>query len=194
MFVPVRVQVRQLMVRVGVRSAAAWAGALLLVLQLVGYLVLHLRVRLVTGPTKGEVLSLPRMRSITDGHEITTSQLGGGCLLLVFVNSQCPICSHMRHSWYPRWRATMDSIQFEVLTVWLTAELPSSAERIVSGGMIPKILFAHQLPGQGNTWRRLGVYGTPTTYLLDGTMRLRYGLAGAGLPPASVLRGVCGAK
>ncbi len=40
-------------------------------------------------------------------------------------------------------------------------------------------------------FRELGVWGTPTSYLLDGSMRLRYGMIGDRFPPDSVTKAAC---
>jgi hypothetical protein len=167
------------------------AGAVLVVLQVAVLTRPLYRSQPPSGPSRSSVIVLPQSVEDRQRAKWDTLQEHESCLLLVFVSSTCPICRHMRISWYARWRIWEDSLSARVPTAWLFAESERTTREFFPDSMMIGIRRLRQIHSGDGSWNRLGVYGTPTIYLLDRQRRLRYGVVGASLPPATVTDAVC---
>ena len=167
------------------------AGALLLVLQLAVLSWSLFRSQPPSGPSRSSVIVLPAAEEYRQRAKWDTLPDKESCLLVAFVSSTCPICRHMRQSWYAAWRTWEDSLSVRVPTVWFFSESERTIREFLPDSMMIGIRRLRQLHSGDGSWNRLGVYGTPTIFLLDRQRKLRYGIVGASLPPANVTDAVC---
>jgi hypothetical protein len=114
----------------------------------------------------------------------------GRCGFVVFMEVTCPVCSRMRYSWPREHGALADSVGQPINVVWLFADKADAVQKFIEG-------FRHQditvalVDDAASVIRRLGIVGTPVTYLVDAAGRKRVGLAGDRLPPSDVAARVC---
>jgi hypothetical protein len=111
---------------------------------------------------------------------------------LVFVEPTCAECRAMRDGWKVDASAWIDSVGAPVRVVWLTAADSISMRDFVAGYDLGPVTFARVVGNPNEVGRRLGVYGTPTLYLLDRSGALRVGALGYWFPPVDSGRVACG--
>ena len=75
--------------------------------------------------------------------------------------------------------------------VWLSGEDKRVMESFYEGYLFQDIVRARVISRPGAAFHRLGVYGTPTSYLLDSFGKLRYGIMGDRLPSVEMVRESC---
>jgi hypothetical protein len=145
------------------------------------------------GPTRGQPLPDVGAVVIADGSPIAFRQLftGQSCTLLVLISPGCAACRRMRDSWAARLRAWTDTIGAPMRAIWLTASDSATARAFTLGYDLSGIVLARAIDDPERVGRRLGVIGTPTSYLLDRTGTLRLGILGDTLPPAHMARAAC---
>lgn len=164
-------------------TGANWLGAL--------------RVSPPIGPSIGDTLPATMVSGLPGGHtrKPLSSVLAAdpaSCVLLVMVMTDCPYCSRMRWTW-PRkaaeWtRAVGETVSF----VWLAGEPAAVLRSFYEGFDFSDVTLLNVTGNAGEALGRLGLFGTPTTYLLDAKRRLGYGVMGDRLPPIDVGRRICG--
>jgi len=172
-----------------------------LVLALVALLGLQVLVRQrqrgplpLTGPQVGEPLPNVELSFVRKPERHGLSEIlrsDGQCSLLVFISTYCGICRKIRYTWPDRIEEWAKSAQVHVRVIWLGAEREESLVRFFSetGNPIPEIARISSDVTAALT--KLGVYGTPTTYLTDRSGRLRIGTMGDQLPPEEETRRYC---
>lgn len=145
------------------------------------------------GPRLGE--PLPAVPGLVlgpgfDSARATTGQpTARTCTMLVVVSTACTICQRMRYTWPARFRVWHDSVGQPLAVVWAAPQSDSEQAVFYRGFGLDsirkeKLTDVHSLT-------RLGVYGTPTIFVIDRQMRLRIGILGDALPPADTVRRVC---
>lgn len=167
------------------------AGVILLVVQLAYVAVAYLNPRRLSGPRTGSAIALPPFILLDSARRMLLEKSSGSCRLITFVSSRCPICARMRTEWYARWRHWNESTDSRVVTIWLTSEGAAASRTFLPDSLLRGVVLARQPTHASGSWRDLGVYGTPTSYLLDPQDRLIYGIVGTQLPPVSLTRSAC---
>ncbi len=146
------------------------------------------------GPTTGELLPTVQLTTSPDTIRMTlpTDQARTRtCALLVAISVTCEICRAMRADWPRRFHAWRDSVGRPVAPVWIGLEEHRVLAQFTEEQSIAPIPLLRVEGGAYETWRRLGIIGTPISYLIDSTGRLRYGIAGPGLPPPRITQRWC---
>lgn len=147
-----------------------------------------------TGPITGQALPPTHVRLLAEIKSQDLTELltdTGSCSLLVIISSACPVCQRMRITWPRQYRAWADSIGAPMRAVWLSADSLEVLRTFYSGYDFRGIELARITTEPRAAMRRLGIYGTPTTYLIDRDGRLRIGVAGDQLPPTTSARTFC---
>ncbi len=148
-----------------------------------------------TGPVTGNLLPDISLVEVTTAHHRTHRDFAGaapGCVLVSFVSSRCSARMRRRATWASRARAWRDSVARPVRFAWVAAESPSALEGFVREFDFAGFTLLTFNPEESNPLSKLGVYGTPTTYLIDAEGRLRYGVLGPLLPALDVAASACG--
>lgn len=117
--------------------------------------------------------------------------LPGKCILLTAVSESCSVCRRMRLSWALRHREWETRVGRDIPSVWIVDGALDSLAAFVSTYSMTQVVLVAIRPSSPAHFRQLGVWGTPTTYLLDDSTRLIYGMIGNGFPPDSVARQAC---
>jgi hypothetical protein len=94
----------------------------------------------------------------------------------------------MRHDWRERFMAFGDTAGTTPVAIWIGFEPFAELRAFYAGFAFDGIVLAQSLSPMA---RDLGVYGTPTLYLLDSSGRLRYGILGDRLPPVDSTIAAC---
>lgn len=115
----------------------------------------------------------------------------GACSLLVVINTGCHVCASMRHTWGSRARAWSDSIGEQVRLVWLTGESSEALRQFTRSYDLADAAMVTIAARPERTLARLGVFGTPTTYLVDRDGHVRTGVVGDYFPSVAEARQVC---
>ena len=98
----------------------------------------------------------------------------------------------MRDWWTTRLRAWRDSVGAPVHAIWLAGGDSATMSDFTRGyDLSGTTLVRVSDDDAGRIGRKLGVYATPTLYLLDHTGALRFGVLGEALPPADSGRAAC---
>lgn len=145
-----------------------------------------LRTRPLTGPVTGEVLPASVTVSLNSIHEQQLTDLltsRGTCSLLVIVSTHCYFCRQMRGTWPQQAREWADSVGVPVHSVWLSGEDEETLNTFYEGYDFSGVTLARLPSRPARTLQRLGLVGTPTSYLLDRQGRLRLGVLGDRFPP-----------
>ncbi|GEM_PF-2434442 len=148
----------------------------------------------ITGPTIGEPLPAVEMRLAGQRNVVASTDeftSRNQCTLMVFFRPNCSVCSRMRTDWRERWAVSSDSIDAPIRTIWLTDHPEEATAPFTAGYHLGGIEFSTMVPSKKQSAELLGVYGTPTTFLLDRAGRLRVGVIGNQLPPADSARAAC---
>jgi hypothetical protein len=118
---------------------------------------------------------------------------GGSCTLIVFVEPTCGACRQMRARWAEMLRVWRDSVGTPVHAVWASTADSASLRLFVGGFDLGRTDLVRIVGNPDDAGRQLGIYATPTSYLLDTHGRLRAGVLGIGMPPADSGRASCAA-
>ena len=147
-----------------------------------------------SGPTVGEPLPATRVTFLNSDsslylHEAMTSE--DSCSLLVMISTTCPFCLRMRDSWRRDVTQWSDSLGVPVTMLWLAGEDDATLTEFYSGYDFEGVTLLRVADDPARALGRLGLIGTPTTYLLDPHGRLRMGVMGDLLPPIETGREIC---
>lgn len=168
-------------------------------LALVGGLILQASLALVpkhpprpTGPSLGS--PLPAFEAVTlRGDTVSLPELVSGdkCSLLVVASTYCIWCQRMRATWgadLEQWRR--DVGVDEIRAFWLFREGPPDVSGFWRDTSFPGA-WPLSMVDPAETWRDLGILGTPTTYLLGAGGSLAFGTMGDRLPPSDEAERLC---
>ena len=148
-----------------------------------------------SGPNSGEPLETVLV-DLADRSDPTSLRqlsvdLPGNCILLTTVSESCSVCRRMRLTWASRHGEWETRVGRSIPSVWLVDGALNSLAAFVSTYSMTHVSLAAIRPASPAHFRQLGVWGTPTTYLLDDSSKLIYGMIGNGFPPDSVARRAC---
>lgn len=146
------------------------------------------------GPTIGEPLPATTVAVLNTDDVVSLQDLLAAeeaCALLVLITTDCPFCLRMRETWTRNAAVWSDSVGSHVSKIWLAGDDLSSLNEFYGGYDFEGVTLARLDDDPARALGRLGVFGTPTTYLLDRGGLLRMGVMGERLPPAEVGREVC---
>ena len=147
------------------------------------------------GPTIGEALPNVGAISVENGppRGVQAGLIGDGrCGVVIVIDPTCSACRRMRREWPAAYRAWRDSVGGPVRLTWLSNGDSAETANFYRGFRLPGVTRARYVFTSATAMSRLGVYLTPTTYLLDRDGRLRVGDIENFLPPADSTRAVCG--
>lgn len=116
---------------------------------------------------------------------------GGDCSLLVLVSVHCGVCKGWRPRWNRQYRAWTDTVGYPVPAAWLSAEPLAQLQLMLRDYHLDGVRPLAVMSKPVRSFRRLGVRGTPTSYLVDSAGYIVGGSVGAQLPPAGVVRDSC---
>lgn len=150
-----------------------------------------------TGPPLGEPLPATNVTllGVTDGSAETLrdfTSATGRCSLVVLASVSCSYCRLMRATWPSRARLWVDSVGAEVERVWLSGDSEGDLQAFYEGFDFDDVTLLRVPEEPALALGRLGLFGTPTTYLLDRKGRLHFGVMGDRLPPVSEGQDACG--
>lgn len=146
------------------------------------------------GPAVGELLPETRVTLVNSdsifylNDAIVTED---SCALLVVISTTCPFCLRMRDSWMRNVEHWSDSVGVTVTKLWLAGEDDATLLDFYSGFDFEGVQLLRVAEDPARALGRLGLIGTPTTYLVDGQGHLRMGIMGDFLPPIERGREVC---
>lgn len=146
------------------------------------------------GPVTGEAMPSVSVTLIDTDQSRELGELlllERGCTILIVADVECPVCARMRHTWQPRFDRWADSVSESLQVMWLfgntAGETKEFLDNVERGGAIVAILATERLAAL----RQLGVYGTPTLYIVDRDTRLRLGISGFQLPTPQLASKIC---
>lgn len=145
------------------------------------------------GPVRGE--PFPTLEAQGLGQK-APRVLGEGvdtCLVVTVMATGCPFCSRMRHTWNAQYRAWRAGTTANVSVVWLFSEPEERVESWTEGRSYDDVTVM-TLSGRerATVRRRLGVVGTPMSYLVGKDGKVLVGIAGPRLPPSDLVSERCG--
>lgn len=146
------------------------------------------------GPVVGRLLPPMRVDLVNDTGSYFLHDLLAGesqCFLVVAISTACTYCDRMRFTWPRQVEAWSDSVGSNVGLIWIAPDRPEKLAEFVDGFKFDNVKLASLSRRPNRAMRKLGVYGTPTAYLLDRLGRLRIGVMGDRLPPVRASREVC---
>lgn len=146
------------------------------------------------GPVRGDVLPSAPVRLAgepVDQDLVSVLVSDSACSLVVLISTQCGVCRRMRESWPQRAAIWSDSVGAPVTLLWLSGESEDALAAFYAGYDFGNTLHARVAVEPQQALGRLGLFGTPTTYLLDRAGRLRQGLMGDRLPTVEFARNHC---
>ena len=152
------------------------------------------RRRLPEGPVLGEPLPPVQVRAMDRQNQQDLTKLlteNGTCSILVMVDTGCSWCRRMRSTWPSQLEALVGELGIPIKGVWLANEDIGVLARFCNGFDFRGVARAVVMPGMRKAFRRLGVFSTPTTYVVDSDGRLRYGLTGDRFPKSEVVETIC---
>jgi hypothetical protein len=151
--------------------------------------------RIPEGPTLGDTLPALRTYAVPSDELI---QLGNGasevdsCTVVVAISTTCGVCALMRDQWNEKYSHWLDTVGAPVRAVWVAAAESDTLQAFLDGsGLLDAVGLARMRPGDPDFRTRLGVYATPTVYLLDQHDKLRIGSLGFNLPPVDSAAQIC---
>lgn len=149
-----------------------------------------------SGPRLGAPLPSVNIAEFGQSQQVRTlgaflTEQKAACSVVVFVTTSCPVCLRMRFAWTARAQAWADSLDYEPVLAWLTAEDSSRVEEFYRGFRMAPVRQLLVVGEQELAAERLGIFGTPTLYLLDRNGNLRFGIVGDNFPPADSARAAC---
>lgn len=141
------------------------------------------------GPLPSSSVSEVGSAAVGELHHYLTAD--STCTLLTIISTTCGICQRMRGSWPAASRRWVDSVGAPIKLVWLGGEDHQTLLDFYSGFAFAGVRKLKVNEDPVGTFRRLGVIGTPTTYLLDGSGQLIQGIIGNRRPPVRLARDSC---
>jgi len=147
------------------------------------------------GPVKGELFPTLEAQELRQGIPQVLGEGGDACIFVPVMATSCPFCSRMRHTWDAEYDAWREGTTADLQVVWLFPEPRERVESWTEGRSWDDVTVM-TLPGRRGErtaiLRRLGVIGTPTSYLVSGTGEVLMGIAGPRLPPPDLVSERCG--
>jgi hypothetical protein len=146
------------------------------------------------GPMVGDTLPSVLVQRLNGGGAEMIGEIlrkAGSCGVVFAVDPYCSVCSRMRYTWRGVFQAWVDSVGLELPVLWVGGEDVLEMRAFVEGFDLPGVTVVRIQRDFGVAWRRLGVYGTPISYLVDRGGIVRAGVAGPLLPPAELTRTFC---
>lgn len=166
---------------------------ILLMIVQIGYLYRVGMVATMGGPLVGE--QMPTIKAETlDGRAIdigTVFAEQSTCGVVFVMSTHCPFCTRMRRTWpyiYGQW---VGSVGHSVPTIWLLKDDAELTNKWIAGFTLPDVTVATIVRRRDAAWRRLGVIGTPVSYLIGVNGKVQAGVMGPTLPPAKTARAAC---
>lgn len=117
---------------------------------------------------------------------------GDRCALVVLSSTSCYSCRLMRVTWPARARSWVDSVGGGVNLLWIGGDDVTEQQAFYAGFDFDGVALASVVGDAGRVLGRLGLFATPTTYLLDRMGRLRQGVLGDRLPSVTAGVAACG--
>jgi len=152
----------------------------------------------IQGPRLGQplpALHVVNLKTNGTGQLNDLLTASASCTLVVFVSRSCSYCQRMRASWQVEAAQMRSDTEGSVRTVWLSAGSDDQMREFYAGfDMSGTDLWNIPTSQRGAlaVQRSLGVWGSPTIYVVDETGHLKYGKIGVGLPAGERLKRACG--
>ncbi len=171
------------------RRSLICVGVILLFAQLGVIAFRRLDERTPKGPRVGALLPDHSVRRLSGERLAFRATLSGGCHLVVFISTTCPVCKDMRMTWWNKFVSWRDSLNIAIEPLWVFWE----PEELVNGFFqgiyrVPTVLL---LGNHRKAIAKFGVFGTPLSYLVDGNQRLQAGVVGNRFPELTKYLGAC---
>jgi hypothetical protein len=115
------------------------------------------------------------------------------CAVVVVVATHCKVCQRMRVTWPSRFLNLRVSTKSNIAALWISAQPKDSLRSFLSDLAFGELRAGMVKSNDALALHRLGVVGTPTSYLIDRNGTLRAGLLGDQLPPADSVVAACAA-
>lgn len=136
-----------------------------------------------SGPTLGSPLPSLIASELDSGLRRPLTGADSNCAIVVAISTTCGVCKRMRTQWAARYAAWSDSVRAPIEVIWVAAADSNEFANFFAGNELNDIRRL-RLDASDERFRdQLGVYATPTIYLLDRENRLRTGSLGFTLPP-----------
>ncbi len=148
------------------------------------------------GPLPGEMFPRVVVRAVADGRTGVIDRMvreSGSCALVVLMSIHCSHCARMRYTWTEAYNSWSDSLTFDVPTYWVTYETPHEVSDWVGAFNLQGTSVVGVLRKPDRAWRKLGVIGTPQSYLVHRSGRVHSGHFGPSLPSTAFARDACNA-
>ena len=146
------------------------------------------------GPTTDSLLPTIPIRFIGEAQETdlrSTLTANAQCSLVIFMDVNCGYSKRLRHRWTSQFKTWSDSIGSPIQVIWLFGGKSDKLESFLQGYDLGPVRSA--LVGNGDeVARTFGVIGTPMAFVVDSDGRMRVGVAGTQLPPATAVSSICG--
>lgn len=152
------------------------------------------RWQLPEGPALGEMLPALETVALETGEPIPVGNAAGtadSCTVVVAISTSCSVCLAMRDQWSSTYSAWHDSVEASIRVTWIAAADSGALLEFYSGHDLSGVRKARMRSDDVAFRNSLGVYATPTVYLLDRQDRLRTGSLGFNLPPADSATRAC---
>lgn len=115
-----------------------------------------------------------------------------GCTVVVAMSVYCGWCQRMRPTWSDSFRQLVSETGPSVVALWIFANEKDEVEDFLRGfALDSSIAVATVASDPDESFRRLGVLATPTTYVADRFGNLRFGIEGSLLPEARQVDSLC---
>jgi len=148
----------------------------------------------VAGPMAGDTLPAVSVQPLGQGDASFLSEAvspRGECGLVYIMSTRCVFCNRLRATWAGTYRAWADSVGREVDVLWLVEQDEATVRSWLRGWDLPGVRAATVPSAHDEAWRKLGVIGTPISYLIDRSGHVAVGVAGPRLPPSALTRRAC---
>lgn len=148
-----------------------------------------------SGPITDSLLPTVPIRFLNEPHQIELARVvtrKHGCSFIVFMSVYCGICQQMRATWPAHFRAWSDSVGRSIQAVWIFGGERQALDVFLAGYDLGGVIAAHIVSDADEAFRRFGVFGTPISYVVDASGRMRVGMIGNRFPPSSQVSQFCG--
>ena len=146
------------------------------------------------GPVLGEQWPALELFSLESGARTTIGNQPGAtdsCTIVVAIATSCGACALMRDRWNVDYAMWLDSVKAPIRVAWIAAADSDVLEEFYNGYQLAEVRKVRMPLGDPSFRNRLGIYATPTIYLLDRNDKLRTGSLGFNLPPADSAAQAC---